>query len=75
MKDRPSASSLDLASAYFAQTEPEELLYDEIETIWAAIATHDDWTVLDRKLAGVAQARDAYGLASGQDSAVRRSQA
>jgi uncharacterized protein YdiU (UPF0061 family) len=52
-----------LASPYFAQAEPEELLYDEIETIWGAIADQDDWAPFNAKLGRIEQARTALGLA------------
>ena len=52
-----------LASPYFARSEPEELLYDEIEAIWSAIAQRDDWAPFDAKLARIEQARGAMGLA------------
>jgi uncharacterized protein YdiU (UPF0061 family) len=52
-----------LESPYFARTEPEELLYDEIEAIWSAIADRDDWAPFDAKLAGLEQARAALGIA------------
>ena len=56
--DRPER----LASPYFAKPEPEELLYDEIEVIWAAIADGDDWGPFTAKLAGLDEARIAMGL-------------
>jgi uncharacterized protein YdiU (UPF0061 family) len=56
--DRPER----LMSPYFAGPEPQELLYDEIERIWAAIADHDDWTPFNVKLAGLEQARKAMDL-------------
>ena len=56
--DRPER----LALAYFAESEPQELLYDEIEQIWRAIADADDWSPLNAKLAGIDQARAAWGL-------------
>jgi serine/tyrosine/threonine adenylyltransferase len=56
--DRPER----LADPYFAQAEPEELLYDEIEALWAAIAERDDWSVFEAKLASVERARLAWGL-------------
>ncbi len=34
---------------YFTGPEPQELLYDEIEAIWAAIAERDDWSPLPRQ--------------------------
>ncbi|HEY1750959.1 MAG TPA: YdiU family protein [Caulobacteraceae bacterium] len=54
--DRP----LRLAAAYFAQPEPEELLYDEIESIWASIAGPDDWAPFEAKLARIEAARLAW---------------
>ena len=57
------ADATRLAHPFFGRSEPEELLYDEIETLWAAIAERDDWAPLHAKLAGLEQARQAYGLA------------
>jgi len=54
--DRPER----LASPYFAAEAPEELLYDEIEAIWAAIAERDDWRPFERKLAAIEAARLAW---------------
>jgi uncharacterized protein YdiU (UPF0061 family) len=56
--DRPER----LADAYFARAEPEELLYDEIEAIWAPIAQADDWSAFHAKLAAIEAARLAWGL-------------
>jgi len=53
--DRPER----LASAYFQAPEPVELLYDEIEALWSAIADRDDWTPFDAKLAAIESARKA----------------
>ena len=39
-----------LASPLLAATEPEEMLIDEVESLWDAIATRDDWTPLRAKL-------------------------
>lgn len=47
----------------FAQSEPEEMLIEEVEAIWAAIAERDDWGPFEAKLARLAEARAAYGLA------------
>ena len=51
--DRPER----LAAAYFAGPEPEELLYDEIEALWAAIAERDDWAPFEAKLERIEAAR------------------
>jgi uncharacterized protein YdiU (UPF0061 family) len=56
--DRPER----LAHPYFAAPDPEELLYDEIETLWAAIAERDDWTPFAAKLARIETARQGWGL-------------
>jgi uncharacterized protein YdiU (UPF0061 family) len=56
--DRPER----LAAAYFAQAEPEELLYDEIEALWAAIAERDDWAPFAAKLARIEAARQGWDL-------------
>jgi uncharacterized protein YdiU (UPF0061 family) len=56
--DRP----MRIASAYFAGPEPEELLYDEVEAIWAAIAERDDWAPFNAKLAAIEAARLGWGL-------------
>jgi uncharacterized protein YdiU (UPF0061 family) len=55
--DRPQR----LEHPYFERAEPEELLYDEIETIWAAIAERDDWAPFHAKIAGIRTAGQACG--------------
>ena len=44
---------------YFQQGEPCSLLYDEIETIWAAIDARDDWGPFEAKLAAIDALRSA----------------
>jgi uncharacterized protein YdiU (UPF0061 family) len=51
-----------LGHAYFARPEPEELLYDEIEELWFAIAEADDWSAFHAKLEAIETARQAWGL-------------
>ena len=51
-----------LADPYFSRPEPEELLYDEIERLWAAIADADDWAPFQAKLARIEQARVAFAV-------------
>ncbi len=58
--DRPER----LAHPIFAETEPCELLYDEIEAIWARIAEADDWAPFEAKLARIEAAREAWDLSS-----------
>ncbi|HKR88402.1 MAG TPA: YdiU family protein [Phenylobacterium sp.] len=56
--DRPER----LADPYFGRPGPEELLYDEIEAIWAPITEADDWSRFAAKLASIERARAAWGL-------------
>lgn len=49
--------------AYFRRPGPHNLVYDEIEALWAPIAERDDWTGFYRKLTEIETVRDAYGLA------------
>ena len=58
--DRPER----LQHPYFARGEPQEMLYDEIEAIWAAVAERDDWSAFRAKLEGVSEAREAWALAA-----------
>jgi len=51
-----------VSRAYFAAPEPQELIYEEIEAIWARIDQTDDWSAFDAKLAAIETARQAYGL-------------
>jgi len=57
--DRPER----LAHPMFAAAEPEELLIDEVEAIWAPIAAADDWSLFNAKLARLEQARQGWGQA------------
>jgi len=54
------SDALDLA--YFARSDPEEMLYPEVEAIWAKIAETDDWSAFHTKLAAIRRAAEAYGL-------------
>ena len=58
-----------LEDPYFARPEPEELLYDQIEALWAPITEADDWSAFEAKLAAIEQARRAWGLPSQRDHA------
>ncbi len=51
-----------LQNPYFARAEPEELLIDEIEALWAAIAERDDWGPFSAKLEAIEAARVGWGL-------------
>jgi uncharacterized protein YdiU (UPF0061 family) len=50
-----------LTSPYYQRPRPCTLLIDEIETIWDAIATRDDWSLFEAKLAAIAEMRVALG--------------
>ena len=52
-----------LQDPWFERSEPEELLYDEIEELWAAISRDDDWGPFERKLERIEKARRAWSLA------------
>lgn len=54
--DRPER----LENPVFARPEPEEMLVDEVEAIWAAIAEGDDWAPLHDKLARLEAIRAAH---------------
>jgi uncharacterized protein YdiU (UPF0061 family) len=51
-----------LSHPYFAEPDPAELLYDEIEEIWTAITERDDWTPFAAKLSRIETARQAWAL-------------
>ena len=55
-----------LADPYFAQLDPEELLVDQIEALWASIAERDDWAPFEAKLQAIETARRAWGLRARQ---------
>jgi len=46
----------------FAAAEPEEMLTDEVEAIWASIDASDDWGAFEAKLDRLAEARGAWSL-------------
>ena len=51
-----------LSDPYFAGPEPEEMLYDAVEGIWAPIAEGDDWSPFEGKIARVRAAGAAMSL-------------
>jgi uncharacterized protein YdiU (UPF0061 family) len=46
----------------FGEPEPEEMLYDEVEALWAPIAERDDWSLFDAKIVRVRDYGAALGL-------------
>lgn len=61
--DRPER----LTDPVFQRPEPEELLIEEVESLWAPIAAEDDWAPLRAKLGRIENARTAYGLGRSGD--------
>jgi uncharacterized protein YdiU (UPF0061 family) len=59
--DRPER----LTDPIFQRPEPEEMLIEEVEALWAPIAQADDWAPLHAKLGRIEAARVAYALGSG----------
>ena len=51
-----------LTDPVFQRSEPEELLIEEVESLWTPIAAEDDWAPLRAKLDRIESARKAYGL-------------
>ena len=47
------------AHDYWSDTDPCSMPIDEVETLWAAIAEHDDWRPLETKLAAIRRMGDA----------------
>ena len=47
--------------SYWAEAEPQAMLIDEVEAIWAAIAERDDWRPLQAKVAAVREMGRALG--------------
>jgi serine/tyrosine/threonine adenylyltransferase len=56
--DRPER----LGHAYFSASTPASLLIDQVEAIWDAIATADDWAPFQSHMDRVEQARQALDL-------------
>lgn len=48
-----------LAHDYWADAEPQTMLIDEVEAIWAPIAERDDWSALHAKVAAVRRMGEA----------------
>lgn len=58
---RNPRDAVDLDHAYFQRSEPCTMLIDEVEAIWAPIASDDDWSAFETKLADVRLMGAAYG--------------
>jgi uncharacterized protein YdiU (UPF0061 family) len=64
MAEHEATPDVGLDHAYFRRPSPCTMLIDEVEAIWVPIAEEDDWSALERKLAQIAEMREAYGFAS-----------
>ncbi len=62
LKAYTAASPEKLDHPRFSQPDPETLLIDEIEAIWARIAQADDWSLFEAKLAAMETYRQALNL-------------
>ena len=51
-----------LSDPVFADSQPQELLIDEVEALWTPIVADDDWAPLEAKLARIDAYRRALGL-------------
>ena len=60
LKGRAPDRAERLGHEYFQKTDPEELLWDEIESLWNAIAERDDWSPFEAKLAAIEVARRGW---------------
>lgn len=49
--------------SYWSGCEPQSMLIEEVEAIWAAIENDDDWTSLDKKVANLRIMQAAHGPA------------
>ena len=50
-----------LAHPYWRDAEPQSMLIDEVESLWAAIAGADDWQPLAGKVAAIRRMGEALG--------------
>jgi len=58
-----------LQHRYFQRPTPESLVIEEVESLWAAIAERDDWSLFEAKLAGIGEMRDALAISCHQSVA------
>ena len=64
---RPVPGALD--HPYWDDADPQMMLIDEVEALWAAIAERDDWGPLMAKVAAVRRMGEAMAAAAGAPSA------
>ena len=56
-------SSTHSSHEYWSDEAPQSMMVDEVEHIWSAIAEHDDWSLLEDKLAAIRRMGEAHGSA------------
>ena len=57
------APGVDLTHSYFQEREtPCDMLIDEVEAIWEPIASEDDWSSFEQKVADIRHMGDALGI-------------
>lgn len=61
MYDAPAATVERLKDPYFQRSTPCSLLIDEIESIWDAIDTRDDWSKFEEKIEDIRHMGKVYG--------------
>ncbi len=62
LQDALPRNSAALDHPHFQIQQALTMTIDEVEEIWDAIATNDDWSLLSAKLASIHQMRQAYGV-------------
>ena len=73
LANAPMAKGVDPDHAYFQDDDPQTMLIDEVEAIWAPIAERDDWSVLSAKINQIHRMASGYGLSSIPPDAVVKS--
>jgi serine/tyrosine/threonine adenylyltransferase len=58
----PKGAADRVSHRYFQRPAPHTMLIDEVETLWAAIAERDDWSLFEAKLSQIAELRAALGV-------------
>jgi len=61
LKNAPKADRANPDHPYFSDDDPQTMLIDEVEAIWAPIAAHDDWSLLREKIDAIHRMASAYG--------------
>ena len=55
-----------LEHRYFQRETPVHMTIDRVEGLWAPVHEKDDWTLYEKTLAGIGEAREAYDLGRGR---------